>query len=197
MCFFFQKSDIMTFFVIDPTIYAWVILPLLIFAARVCDVSLETIRVAYISRGVRALAPVVAFAEIVIWLLAVEVVLGNLANIAALLAYAGGFATGTWVGLFVEERLAVGLSVVRVIARGGDADALLSALAEHNIGTTSMQGHGAQERVQVALALVDRRALPEVISMVRQFTPRAFYSVEDVRAVHEGLFGWKRGIGDI
>ena len=76
----------MTFFVIDPTIYAWVILPLLIFAARVCDVSLETIRVAYISRGVRALAPVVAFAEIVIWLLAVEVVLGNLANIAALLA---------------------------------------------------------------------------------------------------------------
>ena len=65
----------MSFFIISPELYAWVILPLLIFFARICDVSMETIRVIYISRGIKFLAPIIAFFEIVIWLLAMEVVM--------------------------------------------------------------------------------------------------------------------------
>ena len=79
------------------------ILPLLIFFARICDVSMETIRVIYISRGIKYLAPIIAFFEIVIWLLAMEVVMKDLSNIANFLAFAFGFATGTYVGLVIEE----------------------------------------------------------------------------------------------
>jgi len=70
----------MSFFIISPELYAWVILPLLIFFARICDVSMETIRVIYISRGIKYLAPIIAFFEIVIWLLAMEVVMNDLSN---------------------------------------------------------------------------------------------------------------------
>ena len=72
----------MLFFPIRPELYAWVILPQLIFFAHICDVSMETIRVIYISRGIKYLAPIIAFFEIVIWLLAMEVVLQDLSNIA-------------------------------------------------------------------------------------------------------------------
>ena len=92
----------MPFLSLTPELYAWVILPLLIFFARICDVSMETIRVIYISRGIKVLAPVIAFFEIVIWLLAMEVVMKDLSNIANFLAFAFGFAMGTWVGLVIE-----------------------------------------------------------------------------------------------
>jgi uncharacterized protein YebE (UPF0316 family) len=72
----------MSFFIISPELYTRVILPLLIFFARICDVSMETIRVIYLSRGIRVLAPLIAFFGIVIWLPAVEVVMQDLSDIA-------------------------------------------------------------------------------------------------------------------
>ena len=53
---------------INPELYRWVILPILIFFARICDVSMETIRGIYIARGINYRAPIIAFFEIVIWL---------------------------------------------------------------------------------------------------------------------------------
>ena len=92
----------MSIFMISPELYAWVVLPAAIFFARICDVSMETIRVIYISKGIKVLSAVIAFFEISIWLLAMEVVLSNLSNIATFLAYAFGFASGTYIGLFIE-----------------------------------------------------------------------------------------------
>ncbi len=71
----------------------------MIFIARICDVSMETIRVIYISKGIKYLAPIIAFFEIVIWLLAMEVVMKDLSNVANFLAFAFGFAMGTYIGL--------------------------------------------------------------------------------------------------
>jgi len=85
----------MSFFIISPELYTWVILSLLIFFARICDVSMETIRVICISRGIKFLAPLIAFFGIVIWLLAMEVVMQDLSDIANFMAFALGFATGT------------------------------------------------------------------------------------------------------
>ena len=76
---------------INPELYRWVILPILIFFARICDVSMETIRGIYIARGINYRAPIIAFFEIVIWLLAIEVVIYDLSNIANFLAFAFGF----------------------------------------------------------------------------------------------------------
>ena len=105
----------MSFFIISPELFTWVILPLLIFFARICDVSMETIRVIYISRGIKYLAPVITFFEIVIWLLAMEVVMNDLSNFANFMAFALGFATGTYIGLMIEERLSIGKVILRIV----------------------------------------------------------------------------------
>ena len=95
--------------------HAWVTLPLIIFFSRICDVSLGTIRHVFISKGFRKIVPLLGFFEVLIWIIVVAQVMKNLNNIACYLAWAGGFATGTFVGLWIEEKLALGLQVIRII----------------------------------------------------------------------------------
>jgi len=89
-------------------IYALIGLPLLIFFARVCDVSLGTIRIIFISKGIKYLAPIVGFFEILIWLLAISQIMQNLTNPYYYIFYAGGFATGNLVGIILDEKLSIG-----------------------------------------------------------------------------------------
>ncbi len=135
----------MSFFIISPELYAWVILPLLIFFARICDVSMETIRVIYISRGIKYLAPIIAFFEIVIWLLAMEVVMQDLSNIANFMAFALGFAMGTYVGLVIEERLSIGMVILRIITTEESEEQIIvvpcsGELRRHAPGCTGLAG---------------------------------------------------------
>ncbi len=178
----------MAIFTISPELYVWVVLPAAIFFARICDVSMETIRVVYISKGIKVLSAVIAFFEISIWLLAMEVVLSNLSNIATFLAYAFGFACGTYIGLLIEERLSIGRVVVRVITAKTGSDELIDALSQAGCGVTTVDAAGARNRVKLILTLVDRHDLPELLRVIDRFDPHAFYSIEDVRSVREGVF---------
>ena len=134
----------MSFFIISPELYAWVILPLLIFFARICDVSMETIRVIYISRGIKYLAPIIAFFEIVIWLLAMEVVMKDLSNIANFMAFALGFAMGTYVGLVIEERLSIGMVILRIITTEESEEQITSFLAAGDTAVSPASMHRAR-----------------------------------------------------
>jgi len=71
----------------NSEIFKWVILPLLIFLARVLDVSLGTIRIVFISRGLKHFAPLIGFFEVIIWLLAIRVIMQNLNNVVCYIAY--------------------------------------------------------------------------------------------------------------
>jgi uncharacterized protein YebE (UPF0316 family) len=86
-------------------LFIWVILPALIFLARIVDVSLQTIRIISISRGIRWLAPLVGFFEVLIWLLAIGQIMKTVSHPVAYIAYAAGFATGTAIGQSLERRL--------------------------------------------------------------------------------------------
>ena len=99
----------------DPEVYAWVVLPILIFFARVTDVTLGTLRIIFISRGKRNVAPVLGFFEVLIWIVAIGQIVQNLTSVTSYLAYAAGFATGNFVGMVIEDRLAIGTLIVRVI----------------------------------------------------------------------------------
>ena len=85
-------------------VFAFVVLPFMIFCARICDVTLGTIRVIFISKGIKYLAPIIGFFEVIIWLLAIGQVMNNLTNIVAYIAYGAGFAAGTYIGMAIEER---------------------------------------------------------------------------------------------
>ena len=178
----------MAFLPVSPELYAWVILPLLIFLARVCDVTMETVRIVFISKGIRLLAAAIAFFEIVIWLLAVEVVMKDLANIANFLAYALGFAAGTYIGLVVEEKLSLGMVILRIVTADESRDAIISSLQSENHGVTCMEAQGSRGSVTMILSLVNRSEISRITNLIDQINPRAFFSIEDVRYVNEGVF---------
>jgi len=178
----------MSFFVISPELYAWVILPLLIFLARIADVSMETIRVIYISRGIKYLAPIIAFFEIIIWLLAMEVVLKDLSNVANFMAYAFGFASGTYIGLVIEERLSIGTVILRIVTTEESTDEIVSFLESEHYGATSLDAKGTRGDVRMIISLVNRTDVPRITGHIEETNPRAFFSIEDVRYVKQGVF---------
>lgn len=181
-------GECMVFPIISPELYAWVILPLLIFLARVCDVTMETVRIVFISKGIRVLAAAIAFFEIVIWLLAVEVVMRDLSNIVNFLAYAFGFAMGTYVGLVAEEKLSLGMVILRIVTSEGSRDAITAFLQSGNHGVTSLDARGSRGTVTMILSLVNRTELPAITKGIESINPRAFFSIEDIRYVNEGVF---------
>jgi uncharacterized protein YebE (UPF0316 family) len=182
----------LAFYLVSPEIYALVILPLLIFFARICDESLETIRVVYISNGIKYIAPVIALFGIVIWLLAMEVVMTDLTNVLNFFAFAFGFATGTYVGLVIEERLSIGMVILRIITpKESEAD-MAAFLQAENYGATIMDAKWARGNVQMILSLVNRSDVHRIVSHIEKTIPDAFYSIEDVRYVNQGVFRPKK-----
>ncbi len=175
----------------NSVLFQWVILPLLIFAARVADVSLDTIRILLIARGKRIIAPLLGFAQVTIWLLAIRQIFLNISNAACFIAYAGGFAAGTWIGMLLEERLAIGIQVIRLITRK-DAVELIECLKAHGYGVTSVDGQGTTGKVAIVYTIVKRQEIPHVINIINRFNPRAFYTIEDVRVISDAVRGTQR-----
>jgi len=172
---------------VTPEVFAYVILPIMIFCARICDVTMGTIRVIFISKGVRYLAPVIGFFEVIIWLLAIGQVMNNLTNIVSYIAYGAGFATGTFIGMYIEEKISLGLTSVRIITKKDPLE-LIQYLRSHNYGVTSVDGEGGTGRVKMIFTIIRRQDLTQVVSIIKEFHPNAFYSVEEVKSVAEGVF---------
>jgi uncharacterized protein YebE (UPF0316 family) len=178
-------SDLVIF--LSANFYAWFILPALIFLARIADVSIGTVRLIFVSRGFKYLAPLVGFFEVLIWLLAIGQIMKNLSNPICYIAYAGGFAMGNYVGMYIAEKLSLGLVLIRVITEK-DAGPLVECLRSENYGVTSIDGHGASGEVRVVFTIVPHREVQSVVDLIKKFNPQAFYSIEEVRHVEKGVF---------
>lgn len=173
----------------------WIIIPLLIFTARIIDVTLGTLRIIFVSKGRKWLAPAFGFVEVIIWLIAIGQVMQHLTNIACYLAYGAGFAAGTFIGITIEERLAVGLLVVRIVT-AKDPGPLRATLIEGGYGVTAVDGQGANGPVKLIYTVIRRKDLPEVAARIHSVDPKAFYSTEEARTANEGVFprpagGWR------
>ncbi len=166
--------------------YTWIVIPFLIFVARIFDVSLGTVRVIFVSRGFKYLAPLVGFFEILIWLLAIGQIMKNLSNPACYVAYAGGFAMGNFVGIHIAEKLSLGLVMIRVVTKK-DAAPLVDFLKGENYGVTSVDGHGTSGQVKVVFTIVPRREARSVVELIKKFNPHAFYSIEEVGLMERGI----------
>ena len=167
--------------------YSWVILPLIVFLARLADVTLGTMRIIFVSRGKKYLAPLFGFVEVFIWITVVSQIVRGAQNIAAYLAYAAGFAVGNYVGMLVEERLAIGTLVIRVILPKAGAS-LIECLRVEGYGVTYVDGHGANGPVTVIYTIVMRKELSRVVSLIQECHPKAFFTVEELRSAQQGIF---------
>jgi uncharacterized protein YebE (UPF0316 family) len=167
--------------------YLWVGLPLLVFFARVVDVTLGTLRIIFTSRGMKYLAPLFGFVEVFIWISVISEITKGAHNIVAYLAYAGGFATGNYIGMFIEDKLAMGMLVVRAIIPGSVHE-LTKNMHEKGYGVTRVDAHGSQGPVNLIYAIVQRKNLPEVADIIQGIYPNAFFTVEELRSAEHGVF---------
>ncbi len=179
---------------IDSATYTWVVLPLLIFFARVMDVSLGTIRIIFISRNLKYYAAFIGFFELLIWLLAMREIMQNLSNPICFIAYAAGFSTGTFVGIFLENKLSIGKVIIRIITRK-DAEELVAFLKSAGYGLTTISAEGSTGEVKILFSIIERQNLEHFVNVIKGYNPQAFYSVEDVRFVSESVLPFRSGSG--
>jgi uncharacterized protein YebE (UPF0316 family) len=168
------------------------LLPLLVFVAEVCVVTLSTMRTIFIARGMKGLAPFIGFFEIVIWLFAIGQIMRNLNDPACYVAFAAGFTLGNFLGVMIEKRLGFGSVLVRVITGKDPAD-LTEGLRAAGYGVTSLDGQGATGPVKVVFTVIKRKELGNVVGIVKGFDPKAFYSVDDLQSAASGVSPEPRG----
>ena len=167
-------------------VYAWVILPILIFAARICDVSLDTLRILFINRNLRYWAALCGFFGVFVWLLVIRQIFQQLNNPVCFIAYPAGFAAGNIVGLIIENRISLGKVIVRIITHL-NAEELVSALRSDGYGLTVLNAEGATGPVKVIFTVMERSDIPRVVETIKKYNLHTFYSVEDVRFVSEAV----------
>jgi uncharacterized protein YebE (UPF0316 family) len=165
----------------------WLVLPLLVFVAELCVVTLSTVRIIFISRGRKVLASILGFFEVSIWLFAIGQIMQNLTNVGCYLAFAGGFTVGNFLGVLVEKKLAMGHVVVNIITKR-NAGELAENLRQADYGVTTMDGCGSTGPVEIVFTIIKRRELDHVIGLIRDFDPHAFYSVNEVQDAAAGVF---------
>jgi len=166
--------------IIKPEIFTYIIIPVLIFCARVVDVSIGTLRIVYISKGNRLMAPFLGFIEVLIWLMAIGQIVKHMDNIVCYFAFAGGFATGNYVGMLIEHHLALGLEIIRVITRS-NIENMSAELIDAGYGISIVDGWGKAGPIKIIFSIIKRRDLKKVISIINKHNAKAFYTVENVQ----------------
>jgi len=167
--------------------FNWVVLPLVIYLARMTDVTLGTLRIVMISKGKRKIVPIIGFFEVLLWLIAIGQIMQNLNNVMCYFAWAGGYATGTFLGLFLEEKLALGTQVIRLITNK-ESGIFLEELKSQHHGFTVVDGQGAKGPVKIIFIVVERRFIKNLAQVIERLLPGSFYSVEDIRETSQGVF---------
>ncbi len=160
--------------------------PILIFFMRIGDVSLATIRMLMIMRGHRLLAPLVGLFEVLIWIFAAGVAIRHLDSGWHILGYAGGFAAGNWVGIWLEARLALGMASLQVFTPT-HGPAISEALREVGLGVTAFSGRGKDGPVEVIQTVVKRKDVGHAMSTIHGLDHDAFVTVSEISAIR---YGW-------
>ncbi len=185
-------------------VYSFLLLPLLIFLARICDVSINTIRIIYMLGGRRYTSTILGFFESFIWLMAISQIFKQLDNWVCYVAYPAGFASGIFVGMMIEEKIAYGKVIVRIITRKEVTD-LIAYLNENNFRFTKVDAEGADGHENLIFTVLQRDRLDYLLNKLKELIPTAFYTVERVKAAAESgalpeeqgglrVFTWLRGI---
>ncbi|HHY05017.1 MAG TPA: DUF2179 domain-containing protein [Thermoanaerobacterales bacterium] len=156
-----------------------------IFIARVIDVTLSTLRTLMVVRGKKIHAAVIGFFEVIVYIVALNKVVGQLSNPMNLFAYALGFSTGNYIGIYVEEKLAIGLTTVQIITQNSE---LCQLLRQKGFGVTVMEGMGKEGSREVLMVSLPRKSVPQVMEIIKQHDESAFVTIMDTKGTRGGYF---------
>ena len=171
----------------DQETLTYIIVPLLIFLARVTDVTIGTMRLIFVSKGYKAVAPFLGFVEIIIWLLAMTQIMQHLDNWVCYVAYGGGFAMGNYVGILLEQKLSIGNVIIRVFPKK-DISVLIDDLRSMEYGVSVIEVQGKEGRKKMIFSVIKRKSINKYVDTVLHHNPNAFYSVEDIKSVSDISF---------
>lgn len=158
---------------------------LFIFTARATDMSMATIRTIMIVRGKKFTAAFIGFFEIILYLLAIGQVLSNLDNMGNIIAYASGFATGNYLGVILEEKMAIGSVLSQIITKKDEGE-FSKFLRDNDFGVTSTWGEGKEGKISILKVVSTRKELYKLNKLVNQFDENAFTTVSDIRNLKGG-----------
>ncbi|HEY3430201.1 MAG TPA: DUF5698 domain-containing protein [Cyclobacteriaceae bacterium] len=189
---------------ISESIFSYLLLPLLIFLARITDVSINTIRIIYVLGGRKLTATILGFFESFVWLMAIRQIFEHMDNWICYVAYPGGFAMGILVGMLIEERIAYGKVIVRIITRKDVAE-LIAYLNKNQFRYTKVNAEGPDGHENLVFTVLERERLEDLLVEMKAILPSAFYTVEKVNRAGEGgtivqestrwsIGGWLRGL---
>lgn len=171
---------------VSGAVFSFVVLPLLIFFARILDVSINTVRIIYVLGGRKFTSTLLGFFESFIWLMAIRQIFEHLDNWMCYVAYPAGFAAGIFVGMIIEEKIAYGKVIVRIITRK-DVGGLLQYLKKEYFRYTHVDAEGPDGRENLVFTVLEREKLEDLLFTLREILPTAFYTVEKVnRAAESG-----------
>lgn len=171
---------------VSDDVFSFVLLPLSIFFARILDVSINTVRIIYVLGGRKFTSTLLGFFESFIWLMAIRQIFEHLDNWICYVAYPAGFAAGIFVGMIIEEKIAYGKVIVRIITRK-DINPLLQYLNKEYHRYTYVKAEGPDGQENLVFTVLERERLEALLMMLKEILPTAFYTVEKVnRAAESG-----------
>ena len=169
---------------ISENVFSYVLLPCLIFLARITDVSINTIRIIYVLGGRRFTATMLGFFESFIWLMAIRQIFEHLDNWICYIAYPAGFALGIFIGMIIEERIAYGKVIVRIITRKEVKD-LINFLNSKKFRYTHVNAEGPDGHENLVFTVLERESLEVLLYKLKDILPTAFYTIEKVNRATE------------
>jgi uncharacterized protein YebE (UPF0316 family) len=160
---------------------------LFIFFARICDVSLATMRTLMVVRGQKVYAAVIGFFEVIIYIVALDKIFSNLNNPLNLLIYAAGFAMGNYVGSYLEEKLAVGTLTAQIISMKSPLE-LTEKLRDNGYGVTVLEGTGREGKRYILQIILKRKEYKKLCKQIDEWDNEAFWTIFDARSTKGGIF---------
>lgn len=161
---------------------------LLILCLRVIGISTSTLGTILTVQGRKLPAILVGSLSALVYVLAIAQVVTNLQNVLNIIAYVVGYGLGTWVGMLLEQRIALGYSDVRIISVEQGAK-VAATLREAGFGVTELYGHGQASPVGMVEAIVPRKSVPQVLRLAEEVDKQAIVAVSEARTVQRGY--WK------
>jgi len=159
---------------------------LVILFFRTFSITLSTVRTILTIRGMKLVSVVLGFFEVLIFILIISEVVQNVSNYWNVAAYCLGFSVGTWIGMIIEEKMAVGFVAVRLISLKASQE-IAQALRQAGFGLTEIVAMGKGGPVWMLEAVVSRKDFQRVLDIARKVDSEAFVTVEDIRSVQKGF----------
>jgi len=165
-----------------------IILYIAIFCAKLIEVSVATLRTVLNNRGQKRLAACIGFFEVMIWVVVASNVLNNITeDPIKVLVYCFAFSMGNFIGVTLEEKLALGMSVVEVLAKQDIAQNLADALREKGYGVTTIESSGKETKMVILKLFIKRKQIPDATQIIRDAGADVIFSVSDVKKVTGGF----------